>query len=268
MLGTGSSMWDNICKAIGLVPGALHVIFCYQCLHNSKYIYIACLFYICNKCLDCHLEYFLIHARTFKKKFLFPGWCGSVDWVPLACEPKGCWFDSQSGHMPGLWARSLVGGMQEATDGCFSRTLMFFYLFLPPFSSLKINKIFKNKINNKKFSLKMIRKQTWNSWLAQDPSHLSVTAGTTCLEPFWWFWILRSFQSRTRLQPCLHHHHRVCAIHCQRHLITSETLLNRAADIENDFNMCLWKFIKLHNYGFYMFSCHNSDRVRGGWVEN
>ena len=38
-----------------------------------------------------------------------PGWCGSVDWAP-DCEPKGCWFDSQSGHRPGLWAWSPVGG--------------------------------------------------------------------------------------------------------------------------------------------------------------
>ena len=38
-----------------------------------------------------------------------PGWCGSVDCV-AACEPKGGWFYSQSGHMSGLWARSLVGG--------------------------------------------------------------------------------------------------------------------------------------------------------------
>ena len=28
-------------------------------------------------------------------------WCGSTDWV-LSCEPKGRWFDSQSGYMPGL----------------------------------------------------------------------------------------------------------------------------------------------------------------------
>ena len=41
---------------------------------------------------------------------LGPGWCGSVDWVP-ACEPKGCQFDSQSGHTPGLQARSPVGAM-------------------------------------------------------------------------------------------------------------------------------------------------------------
>ena len=30
-------------------------------------------------------------------------------------EPKGHQFDSQSGHMPGLQARSPVGGAQEAT---------------------------------------------------------------------------------------------------------------------------------------------------------
>ena len=43
-----------------------------------------------------------------------PGWCGSVDRAP-ACELKGHWFDSQSGHMPGLRARSPVGGVREAT---------------------------------------------------------------------------------------------------------------------------------------------------------
>ena len=43
-----------------------------------------------------------------------PGWCGSVDWVP-ACKPKGRGFHSQSGHMPGLWARSPVGAPRETT---------------------------------------------------------------------------------------------------------------------------------------------------------
>ena len=38
-----------------------------------------------------------------------PGWCGSVDWV-LDCEPKGHQFNSQSGHMSGLRARSPAGG--------------------------------------------------------------------------------------------------------------------------------------------------------------
>ena len=51
------------------------------------------------------------------------GWCSSMDWA-WACEPKGHWFDSQSGHMPGLQARSPIGGMQEATTHwCFSPSL-------------------------------------------------------------------------------------------------------------------------------------------------
>ena len=57
-----------------------------------------------------------------------PGWCGSVDWV-LACEPKCCWFDSQSGHMPGLWARSPVGHVRS------NYTLMFLSLFPSPLPS-------------------------------------------------------------------------------------------------------------------------------------
>ena len=36
--------------------------------------------------------------------------CGSVDWAPF-CKLKGHQFNSQSGHLPGLWARSPVGGM-------------------------------------------------------------------------------------------------------------------------------------------------------------
>ena len=50
---------------------------------------------------------------SFWKFKMCLGWCGSVDWV-LACEPKGCQFDSQSGDMLGLWARSSVEGAQEA----------------------------------------------------------------------------------------------------------------------------------------------------------
>ena len=46
--------------------------------------------------------------KTYK---LGPGWCGSV----LDCKLKGHWFNSQSGHMPGFWARCPVGDTQEAT---------------------------------------------------------------------------------------------------------------------------------------------------------
>ena len=48
-----------------------------------------------------------------------PNWCGSVGWL-LSSKPKGHQFDSWSEHMPGFWARSLVGGLREATDPCFS----------------------------------------------------------------------------------------------------------------------------------------------------
>ena len=37
-------------------------------------------------------------------KVFSPGCSGSVDWVP-ACKPKGHWFDSWPGHIPGLWAK-------------------------------------------------------------------------------------------------------------------------------------------------------------------
>ena len=58
-----------------------------------------------------------------KKHCSGPGWCDSGDWAP-ACKPKGCWFNSQSGHMPGLQARSPIGGTCEATTlWCFSPSL-------------------------------------------------------------------------------------------------------------------------------------------------
>ena len=65
-----------------------------------------------------------------------PGWCGSVDWVPASLWTKGCQFNSQSGHMPGLQARTPVRGTWEATTHCcFSPSLS------PSFPlSLKINK--------------------------------------------------------------------------------------------------------------------------------
>ena len=44
-----------------------------------------------------------------------PGLCGLVGWV-LACEPKGCQFDSWLRYMPGMQARSPAGGVQEAAD--------------------------------------------------------------------------------------------------------------------------------------------------------
>ena len=62
-----------------------------------------------------------------------PGWCGSVDWV-LARDPKGLQFNSQSGHMPGLQARSPVGGVWEATNQCLSHVDVSLPLFAFPSS--------------------------------------------------------------------------------------------------------------------------------------
>ena len=83
-------------------------------------------------------------------KYIFsPGWCASLDWT-LACEPKGHRFDSQPGHMPGLWARSPVGSSREATTHwCFS-------LILPPFPSLKIKKIKKTFLKSIYSSIMLI----------------------------------------------------------------------------------------------------------------
>ena len=59
-----------------------------------------------------------------------PSWCGSVDGA-LAYKPRGHRFKSPSRHMPELWARSPVGGSQEATYTDTSLSL-----FLPPFPSV------------------------------------------------------------------------------------------------------------------------------------
>ena len=51
-----------------------------------------------------------------------PDWCGSVDWAS-SCKLGGHWFHFQSGHTPGLPARSRIGGVREAVDQCFAPCL-------------------------------------------------------------------------------------------------------------------------------------------------
>ena len=68
-------------------------------------------------CASCHSICLLSKVSSFSVD-----WCGSVDWVAF-CKPKGCQFDSQSGYLPGLQARSPVGGVQEATNRLFSPSL-------------------------------------------------------------------------------------------------------------------------------------------------
>ena len=79
----------------------------------------------------------LVFNISIKSKKNGPGWCGSVAWVP-ACKPRGRWIDPQSGHMPGLWARSPVGGVRA------NHTLMFLSLSFSLPSSLFKNKYIKS----------------------------------------------------------------------------------------------------------------------------
>ena len=69
-----------------------------------------------------------------------PGWCGSVGCMP-DWELKSHWFDSQSGHMPGLWAGPYLG-RASGNWSMFSLTLMFPSVFLPSPFSKKIIKSF------------------------------------------------------------------------------------------------------------------------------
>ena len=59
-------------------------------------------------------------------------WCGSVDWAP-ACEPKVCWFNSHSGHMPGLQARSPSGSVLRGNRLMFLS--LSFSLLSPPYKN-------------------------------------------------------------------------------------------------------------------------------------
>ena len=73
------------------------------------------------------LNFFLLFSFF---KINSPGWCGSVDLV-LAWEPKGRWFDSQSGHMPGLQEGPQQGACERQPHIDVS-----LHLFLLPFSFL------------------------------------------------------------------------------------------------------------------------------------
>ena len=83
--------------------------------------------------IDLQYSFLLLHFREIKL-LVYPGWCGPVDWAP-ACIPECHRFDSQSGHMPALWARSQLEMCQRQpinvslTYGCLP-------LFFSPFPSL------------------------------------------------------------------------------------------------------------------------------------
>ena len=70
-----------------------------------------------------------------KKNLATPGQCGSVGFSVIL-QSKGHRFDSQSGHMPGLQAWSLVGAYVRHNRLMFlSHISVSFPLFLPTFPS-------------------------------------------------------------------------------------------------------------------------------------
>ena len=94
------------------------------------------------------------YTLLIKGRHYYPGWCGSVDWV-MACEPKGHWFDSQSG----LWATSAVGGVWEAMD--ISCTLEFLSLSFSLPSFLSKNKYIKSFFLKKTLLMKEENSYEW-----------------------------------------------------------------------------------------------------------
>ena len=85
---------------------------------------------------------YVIFTQTNKK--ICPGWYGSVDCVP-ACELKGHWLNSQSGHMPGFWAGSPLGSVWEATHWCICSKSMFLSLSSPLSKNIQIKSLKKHK---------------------------------------------------------------------------------------------------------------------------
>ena len=65
---------------------------------------------------------------------------GVAQWIEHWTENQSHQFDSQSGHMPGLWARSPLCVCGRGALKRQPHIDVSLLLFLPPFPSLKINK--------------------------------------------------------------------------------------------------------------------------------
>ena len=93
------------------------------CFHSTLYVPNIGLSSFHCICLCAFLSTLKVLHHHFRNEEISPGWCSSMDWV-RACKPKGHQFNSQSGHRPGLRARSPVGCTWEATTHwCFSPSL-------------------------------------------------------------------------------------------------------------------------------------------------
>lgn len=63
----------------------------------------------------------------------------AAQWLSVDPRTRRSELDSRSGHLPGLWARALAEGVQEAADPCFS-----LIMDVPPSPSPFVSEIIKN----------------------------------------------------------------------------------------------------------------------------
>ena len=134
-----------------------HVSYSFFLYGFTKYVYILktyCLVFIFLNFIWMEYafilrDYFSSTVCNFPSESSYQPWLVRLSGLSATLWTKGRWFDSWSGHMPGLQAMSPVWGMQEATN-CFSRTSMFLSL---SFSSLplvlKIKHFFKSSYQRK-----------------------------------------------------------------------------------------------------------------------
>ena len=125
---------------------------------------------IWTSCSPAMLTHKINHNTLLQKssELVLAGVAQWIEYQP-ACEPKGRQINSQSGHMPGLWARSPVEGIWEATNQCISHRLMFLSFSIPfpspLFKSKKIKSFLKNQTHQsgkgKKILCTSSRKWGW-----------------------------------------------------------------------------------------------------------
>ena len=117
--------------------------------------------YFCMWCeVGVQLHSFYVNCQLFwyhsLKRIFFSHWLvltslSNVHWPVLASvtqligalssKPKGCGFDSQSGHMPRLWVQSPVWACTRGTDQCFFLTLMLLSPSLSPSLPISLKSI-------------------------------------------------------------------------------------------------------------------------------
>ena len=103
-----------------------------------------------------------IYHINLKSALLDPGWYGSAGWVSSQ-KLRSLRLGSQSGHMPGLQARSPAGAVQEAADIFFLAHQCLFPSLNAPLNLISAKERFKERLR-KKYRMKVVWiLATWNT---------------------------------------------------------------------------------------------------------